>query len=259
MDLNKTGERYLSTEILEMHGGCRNTIIKIRSDSDEELMIISSDVETAQELLEERLPELEGEGCVPEVIALARVVLAVAGHAQPLQVVRLRGLLLDVDGAVEDSHVAADGEEVVPEEPRQLQVPALHELGVAQGLVAVAEGGGEGPALRLVPGGGRPPAAVTHQGEVELDQDLVVALAVATGVVVVVELEEEGGVASVLPVVPVGVEADPPGAARRLEPARVDALAGAVHGLDPLVALDLEHVALGGGRGGHGGGHGHLR
>jgi len=201
------------------------------------------------------------------VIALARVVLAVAGDPEPLQVVRLRGLLLDVDGAVEDGHVAADGEAVVPEEPRLLQVPALHELGVAQGLavalLVAEEGGRQGPALRLVPGRDRPPAvAVAHQGELELDQDLVVALAVAAGVVVVVvvvELEEEGGVARVLPVVPVGVEVDPPGATRRLEPARVDALAGAVHGLDPLVALDLEHVALGGGRRGHGGGHGHLR
>ena len=46
-------------------------------------------------------------------MALARVVLAVADHPQPLQVVRLRGLLLDVDGVVEDGDVAPDGEAVV--------------------------------------------------------------------------------------------------------------------------------------------------
>ena len=46
-------------------------------------------------------------------MALARVVLAVADRPQPLQVVRLRGLLLDVDGVVEDGDVAPDGEAVV--------------------------------------------------------------------------------------------------------------------------------------------------
>ena len=113
-------------------------------------------METPQEELHESLPERQGS---PEVMALARVVLAVADHPQPLQVVRLRGLLLDVDGVVEDSDVAPDGEAVVPEVLRPLQLVPPDELAAAQGLAGLlAEGGrvdlGVRPARRLV--------AVTH-------------------------------------------------------------------------------------------------
>ena len=164
--------------------------------------------------------------------------------------------ILDVDGVVEDGDVAPDGEAVVPEVLRPLQLVPPDELAAAQGLAGLlAEGGrvdlGVRPARRLV--------AVTHQGEPELDQDVVVSAAAGGGGVVVVELEDEGDEAGVLRAVPVGEELDPPGAARRLEAARVDAPAVAVHGLDPLEALDLEQVALGGDRRRGGRGHGDLR
>jgi hypothetical protein len=225
---------------------------------------IRSDVETADEQLDERLRELEvAEGNGNEGFGLdARAVvddLAVERHPKPLQVERLRGLLLDVDGVVEDGHVTADGEAVVPEEPRHLQLRALHELAVAHGLVAlVGEGGRAGPALGPVV---RRPAGAAQQREPELDHHdlaVVVVVGAAADGVVVVQLEEEGDVARGVPAVAVGEEEDLPCAASHLEPAGVDAPALAVHGLDPLVAVDLEHVALGAGRGGHGGGHDHV-
>lgn len=214
----------------------------------EDLQIqIHSEVETPQEELHERLPERHG---APVAVALARLVLAVADDPQPLQVPRLRRLLLDVDGVVEDGNVAPDGKAVVPEELRFLQILTLDELAAAQDLAVLAEGGRVGLAARPAR-----PVAVTHQGEAVLDDDVVV---VPGGGGVVFELEDDGDEAGVLRAAPVGEELDPPCVARRLEAARVDAPAVAVHGLDPLVALDLEHVALGGRRRGGGCGHGDL-
>ena len=145
----------------------------------------------------------------------------------------------------------------VPEVLRPLQLVPPDELAAAQGLAGLrVEGGRVGLGVRPAR---RRLVVETHQGEPELDQDVVVSAAGGGGGVVVVELEDEGDEAGVLRAVPVGEELDPPGAARRLEAARVDAPAVAVHGLDPLEALDLEQVALGGDRRRGGRGHGDLR
>jgi len=146
----------------------------------------------------------------PVVMALAQVVVALAEHPQPRQVVRLHGLLLH-GLLLDDGDRAPDGEAVVLEEPGPLQLLHADEpRATPAAVVILAPKGAQAQRLlaqRVLVTVRRRRALVTHQSELVLGVD--------DGVATEVQIQRDE--AGVLLVVAVEVASDPPGVTSDLE------------------------------------------